>query len=74
MKKENENGGTGGTGGTWAQSPLYIRLSELHHGMHFENKKCNQPLIAVSALKGLKMKNIFFLFLSELYIEGRFYA
>jgi hypothetical protein len=50
MKKENENGGTGGTGGTWAQSPLYIRLSELHHGMHFENKKCNLSLIGVSAL------------------------
>ena len=50
MKKVFKIGGTGGTDGTRPFYPLYIGVFRLHQGMHFENKKCNLSLIAVSAL------------------------
>ena len=50
MKKVFKIGGTGGTDGTRRFYPIYIGILRLHYGMHFENKKCNLPLIRVSAL------------------------
>jgi hypothetical protein len=50
MKKVFKIGGTGGTDGTRPFYPIYIGFFRLHQGMHFENKKCNQSLIDVSAL------------------------